>query len=163
MSAPERSDRHSHERPPALRVFSYLPNPRLAKATIAARLCGVAIEVRGAPPRELARWLWDFDARPLEAEDTSAGTVREARVGFAGTLHKTDAFLSAHPFGAVPAAFSPDGKIGIFESNAIARAVVRLAPERYAACTATTPTRRRASTRSWMRASCSRATCRCIC
>ncbi len=128
-------DRHAplagsaHEGAPVLRVVSYLPNPRLAKATIAARLCGVAIEVRGAPPRELARWLWDFDARPLEAEDTPAGTQREARVGFAGALHKTDAFLSAHPFGAVPAAFSPDGKIGIFESNAIARAVVRLASQ----------------------------------
>jgi glutathione S-transferase len=120
----------ARERAPALRVFSYLPNPRLAKATIAARLCGVVIEIRGARPRELAGWLWDFDARPLEAEDNSTGTAREARVGFAGTLHKTDAFLSAHPFGAVPAAFSPDGKIGIFESNAIARAVVRLAPER---------------------------------
>jgi glutathione S-transferase len=120
----------ARERAPALRVFSYLPNPRLAKATIAARLCGVVIEIRGARPREVAGWLWDFDARPLEAEDTSTGTAREARVGFAGTLHKTDAFLSAHPFGAVPAAFSPDGEIGIFESNAIARAVVRLAPER---------------------------------
>jgi glutathione S-transferase len=118
------------ENAPALRIFSYLPNPRLAKATIAARLCGVTLEVRGARPRELARWLWDFDARPLEAEDASADTVREGRVGFAGALHKTDAFLSAHPFGTVPAAFSPDGKIGIFESNAIARAVVRLAPER---------------------------------
>jgi hypothetical protein len=90
------TDRHAalagspHERAPALRVLSYLPDPRLANATIAARLCGVAIEVRGAPPRELARWLWDFDARPLEAEDTSAGTVREARVGFAGTLHVLD-------------------------------------------------------------------------
>jgi glutathione S-transferase len=120
----------AQERVPALRVFSYLPNPRLAKATIAARLCGVTLDVRGAPPRDLARWLWDFDARPLDAEDTPAGTVREGRVGFTGSLHKTDAFLSAHPFGAVPAAFSPDGKIGIFESNAIARAVVRLAPER---------------------------------
>jgi glutathione S-transferase len=124
--APAGSER---ERSPALRVFSYLPNPRLAKATIAARLCGVTIEVRGAPPRELARWLWDFDARPLEAEEAASGTVREARVGFGGTLHKTDAFLSVHPFGAVPAAFSPDGTIGVFESNAIARTVVRLATE----------------------------------
>jgi len=115
---------------PALRIFSYLPNPRLAKATIAARLCGVELEVRGAPPRELARWLWDFDARPLPADGNSPGAAREARVGFAGTLQKTDAFLAAHPFGAVPAAFSADGKIGVFESNAIARAVVRLAPER---------------------------------
>lgn len=118
------------ERPPALRIFSYLPNPRLAKATIAARLCGVTLEIRGASPRELARWLWDFDARPL-ADGESAGEIaREARTGFSGTLHKTEAFLAAQPFGAVPAAFSPDGKIGVFESNAIARAVVRLAPER---------------------------------
>jgi glutathione S-transferase len=114
---------------PVLRIFSYLPNPRLAKATIAARLCGVQLDVRGAPPRELAGWLWDFDARPLDGRDDAGGLRRDARTGFTGTLHKTDAFLAAHPFGAVPAAFSPDGKIGVFESNAIARAVVRLAPE----------------------------------
>jgi elongation factor 1-gamma len=115
---------------PALRIFSYLPNPRIAKATIAARLCGVKLEIRGAPPRELARWLWDFDARPLADDEVSDATTRPARTGFAGSLQKTDAFLAAHPFGAVPAAFSPDGKIGVFESNAIARAVVRLAPGR---------------------------------
>jgi hypothetical protein len=150
------------DRTPALRIFSYLPNPRVAKATIAARLCGVAIEVRGAPPRELANWLWDFDARPLEGENAPAGTVREGRTGFAGTLHKTDAFLSAHPFGAVPAAFSPDGRIGVFESNSIARASCGSRPSARG-CTATTPTRRLASTRSWMQASCSRATYRSIC
>jgi len=115
---------------PALRIFSYLPNPRLAKATIAARLCGVTLEIRGAPPRELARWLWDFDAHPLGDGEGAGETARGARTGFSGTLHKTDAFLAAQPFGAVPAAFSPDGKVGVFESNAIARAVVRLAPER---------------------------------
>jgi glutathione S-transferase len=114
--------------PAALRIFSYLPNPRLAKATIAARLCGVELEVRGAAPRDLAGWLWDFDARPLRDAEASAATSREGRTGFTGTLHKTDAFLAAHPFGTVPAAWSPDGKIGVFESNAIARAVVRLAP-----------------------------------
>ena len=42
-----------------LRIFSYLPNPRIWKATIAARLCGVEIEIRGAPPTELQSWLWD--------------------------------------------------------------------------------------------------------
>jgi len=114
----------------ALRIFSYMPSPRVAKATIAARLCGVRLELRGVAPRELASWLWDFDARPLNASDASVGTERNARTGFAGTLHKTDAFLAAHPFGTVPAAFSPDGAIGVFESNAIARAVVRLAPGR---------------------------------
>ncbi len=111
---------------PVLRVFSYLPNPRLAKATIAARLCGVALEVRGAPPRELGGWLWDFDARPLADGESPAGTARAARTGFAGTLHKTEAFLAAHPFGTVPAAFTPDGKTGVFESNSILRAVVRV-------------------------------------
>ena len=115
---------------PALRVFSYLPNPRLAKATIAARLCGVSLEVRGAPPRELAGWLWDFDARPLEPGESRAETARAPHTGFGGSLHKTDAFLAAHPFGTVPAAFSPDGKIGIFESNSILRAVARLGAEK---------------------------------
>lgn len=110
-----------------LRIFSYLPNPRIWKATIAARLCGVDVEVRGASPMELPGWLWDFDARPLSnAELSSTGDVRAARTGFQGTLHKTDAFLAAHPFGTVPAAFSPDGKVGIFESNSIMRAVARL-------------------------------------
>jgi glutathione S-transferase len=111
---------------PVLRVFSYLPNPRLAKATIAARLCGVEVEIRGATPRELAGWLWDFAARPLAAGESSDATARAARTGFGGTLHKTDAFLAAHPFGTVPAAFSPDGAVGIFESNSILRAVARL-------------------------------------
>ena len=38
-----------------LRIFSYLPNPRIWKATIAARLNGVDLEVRGAKPSELTR------------------------------------------------------------------------------------------------------------
>jgi elongation factor 1-gamma len=111
-----------------IRIFSYLPNPRIWKATIAARLCGVDVEVRGASPAELASWLWDFDARPLSHDEAIAsGDVRAGTVGFQGTpLHKTGAFLEAHPFGTVPAAFSPDGKVGIFESNSIMRAVARL-------------------------------------
>ncbi len=110
-----------------LRIFSYLPNPRIWKATIAARLCGVDVEVRGSSPKELQSWLWDFDARPLPSgeSDSQVGNVR-GKVGFQGTLHKTHAFMEAHPFGTVPAAFSPDGKVGIFESNSIMRAVARL-------------------------------------
>jgi hypothetical protein len=46
-----------------LQIFSYLPNPRIWKATIAARLCGVEVEVRGTSPKELQSWLWNFDAR----------------------------------------------------------------------------------------------------
>src|ERR1700757_4683349 len=117
-----------------LRIFSYLPNPRIWKATIAARLCGVEIEVRGAPPAELQSWLWDFDARPLSPADESTPPAGEqiGRTGFKGVkLRKTAAFLEAHPFGTVPAAFSPDGTVGIFESNSIMRAVARLGEERF--------------------------------
>jgi glutathione S-transferase len=116
-----------------LRIFSYLPNPRIWKATIAARLCGVDVEVRGGSPKELASWLWDFDARALsEDERRASDDVRVGTIGFQGTrLHKTGAFMEAHPFGAVPAAFSPDGKTGIFESNSIMRAVARLGERRF--------------------------------
>ncbi|MBT7759541.1 MAG: glutathione S-transferase, partial [Rhodospirillaceae bacterium] len=110
-----------------LRIFSYMPNPRIWKATIAARLCGVELDLRGAKPGQLADWLWDFDARPLTAEDRAkqGDLARQSRTGFSGQLFKTDAFLAAHPFGTVPAAFSPDGEVGIFESNSIARTVAR--------------------------------------
>lgn len=116
----------------ALRIFSYQPNPRLWKATIAARLNGVDIEVRGAEPAALADWLWDFDARPLRDEDRANSDYQQTgRVGFGGTsLRKTPDFLDAHPFGTVPAAFSGDGRTGIFESNSIARAVARLGEAR---------------------------------
>ena len=111
-----------------LRIFSYLPNPRIWKATIAARLCGIDVEVVGTSPKELTSWLWDFDARPLSGNELAISPdVQVGKVGFQGTsLHKTKAFMEAHPFGAVPAAFSPDGKTGIFESNSIMRAVARL-------------------------------------
>jgi glutathione S-transferase len=117
-----------------LRIFSYLPNPRIWKATIAARLCGVDIEVRGSSPRELQDWLWDFDARPLEEadRDRAKDVERIGHTGFkGGRLFKTDAFLDAQPFGTVPAAFSPDGRTGIFESNSIMRAVARLGESRF--------------------------------
>jgi glutathione S-transferase len=113
-----------------LRIFSYLPNPRIWKATIAARLCDVDLEVRGSSPKELSSWLWDFDARPLAHPDLTSSDTKTGKVGFTGTLHKTPAFIEAHPFGTVPAAFSPDGKTGIFESNSIMRAVARLGERR---------------------------------
>jgi glutathione S-transferase len=112
-----------------LRIFSYLPNPRVWKATIAARFCGVDIEIRGASGMELRDWLWDYDARPLAEQEREAlsSLARTGRVGLTGAkLFKTDAFLVAQPFGNVPAAFGADGKIGIFESNSIMRAVARL-------------------------------------
>jgi elongation factor 1-gamma len=114
-----------------LRIFSYLPNPRIWKATIAARLAGVEVEVRGSSPRELQSWLWDFDARPLAPSEQVPSQEVFGQVGFKGTLHKTSAFMEAHPFGTVPAAFSPDGRVGIFESNSIMRAVARLGESRF--------------------------------
>src|SRR5258708_37718169 len=115
-----------------LRIFSYLPNPRIWKATIAARLCGVEVEVRGSSPKELQSWLWDFDAHPLSGDELATSAYAQiGKVGFTGTLHKTAAFIEAHPFGTVPAAFSPDGKIGVFESNSIMRAVARLGEKRF--------------------------------
>ncbi|MBW1248769.1 glutathione S-transferase family protein [Pseudomonas tolaasii] len=113
-----------------LRIFSYAANPRLWKASIAARLKGVNVDVIGAPVDELYDWLWDFDARPMDDTDRYAmrELLRPARRGLAnGMLYKTEAFLDAHPFGTIPAAFSPDGAIGIFESNSIMRLVARLA------------------------------------
>lgn len=115
-----------------LRIFSYLPNPRIWKATIAARLCNVDVEVRGTSPKEIPSWLWDFDAHPLsDGEVGGSAEVMKGKVGFKGTLHKTRAFIEAHPFGSVPAAFSPDGAIGIFESNSIMRAVARIGESRF--------------------------------
>ncbi len=109
------------------RIFSYLPNPRVWKATIAGRLGGVDIEIVGDRPKALADWLWDFDARPLADAERRADSphARPARRGFGATLYKTDAFLEAHPFGTVPAAFDCSGTVGIFESNSILRAVAR--------------------------------------
>ncbi len=114
---------------PVLRIFSYLPSPRVAKALIAAEFCGVRVETRGDAPAQLQGWLWDYDAHPLDNRERveSSPHARTSRRGFSGTLFKTDAFLCAHPFGTVPAAFGPDGTVGIFESNSILRAVVRAA------------------------------------
>lgn len=112
---------------PSLRIFSYLPNPRVWKALIAAELCGVEVEVTGEASGHLAAWLWDYDARPLPENERNEQSphARPGRRGFRGTLYKTDAFMAAHPFGTVPAAFSPGGLVGIFESNSILRAVAR--------------------------------------
>ena len=117
---------------PVLRIFSYLPNPRVWKSLITARLCDVTVEVVGDEPANLANWLWDFDARLLTASERREESpfARVSRRGFSGTLFKTDDFLRAHPFGTVPAAFSDDGQTGIFESNSILRAVARRGADR---------------------------------
>src|SRR5258706_3762234 len=80
-----------------LRIFSYLPNPRVWKVTITARFCGVELEIRGAPAGELKGWLWDYDARPLAEGEADASIARVGRTGLTGAqLFKTDAFLQAH-------------------------------------------------------------------
>ncbi|MEC9247461.1 MAG: glutathione S-transferase [Pseudomonadota bacterium] len=111
-----------------LRIFSYLPNPRIFKSTIVGRICGVEIEIRGDKPNELSEWLWDFDAKPLKEAENSRLKEKTTRgtKGFSNRLFKTKEFLRAHPYGSVPAAFSPDGEIGIFESNSIMRSVARI-------------------------------------
>ena len=65
---------------------------------------------------------------PLTEEDKIklADKTSQGRTGFSIKLYKTDDFLKAHPYGTIPAAFSSDGKIGIFESNSIMRLVARL-------------------------------------
>lgn len=111
-----------------LRVFSYLPNPRLYKATITARFSGAEIEIVGAHPREISNWLWDYEARELTDDEKSeyASFARQAKTGFSGTIYKTDDFLVANPFGDIPAAFGVEEKVGLFESNSIMRAAARL-------------------------------------
>ena len=128
MTNPSKTESNPEKSPaPALRIFSYLPNPRVWKSLIAADLCDIAVEVVGARPAELGTWLWDYDARLLpESERTELSPhARTSSRGFSGTLYKTDRFLETQPFGTVPAAFSPGGETGIFESNSILRAVAR--------------------------------------
>ena len=43
-----------------IRIFSYLPNPRIWKSVIASRLNGVELDIRGYTPANLANWPWDF-------------------------------------------------------------------------------------------------------
>ena len=114
-----------------LKIFSYLPNPRVWKSLIAGNICGVEVEVIGDKPANLGSWLWDFNAKKLDEDELNPDHeyARTGKRGFSGVLYKTDSFLKAHPFGTVPAAFSPKGDIGIFESNSILRAVARVGKE----------------------------------
>ena len=114
-----------------LKIFSYLPNPRVWKSLIAGNICGVEVEVIGDNPANLGSWLWDFNPKKLDEDELNPDHeyARTGKRGFSGVLYKTDSFLKAHPFGTVPAAFSPKGDIGIFESNSILRAVARVGKE----------------------------------
>ena len=48
-----------------LRVFSYLPNPRVWKAEIAAKILNIPIEILGDKPAEIPNWLWDTNTKKL--------------------------------------------------------------------------------------------------
>ena len=48
-----------------IRIFSYLPNPRVWKSLITGRLGRVKVKVLGDKPKNLVDWLWDFDAEKL--------------------------------------------------------------------------------------------------
>ena len=110
-----------------IRIFSYLPNPRVWKSLITAKFADVKVEVIGDKPKNLSDWLWDYDAKVMSQDENSASPhVRKGKRGFSGDLYKTDEFLEAHPFGTVPAAFVGDDKVGVFESNSIMRSVARL-------------------------------------
>ena len=115
-----------------IRVFSYLPNPRVWKSMIAARLGKVDIKIIGDKPKNLSNWLWDFDALKIDPSelDQIEEFKRISKRGFKGALYKTDKFLKKHPFGTVPAGFNSDGSEGIFESNSIMRAVARLSKDK---------------------------------
>jgi glutathione S-transferase len=113
--------------PEDIRIFSYLPNPRVWKSLITAELGNVELKVIGDKPMNLTNWLWDFDAQKIDVSnlDDLKAFKRESKRGFKGSLYKTDNFLKKHPFGTVPAGFNSDGSEGIFESNSIMRAVAR--------------------------------------
>ena len=120
-----------------LKIFSYLPNPRVWKAEIAAKIADIPVEVIGDKPAEIPNWLWDFEPKKLSDSDKEElkQFERTGKRGFSSALYKTDDFIKLIPFGTVPAAFSPDGKIGIFESNSILR-TSRLVPVGFKSCIA---------------------------
>ena len=97
------------------------------KSIITAKIGGIDLEVVGDKPSNMPNWLWDFDAKPISEEDKQELKSFEikSKRGFRGSLYKTDDFIEQHPFGTVPAGFVGEGRLGVFESNSILRAVAR--------------------------------------
>ena len=97
------------------------------KSIITAKIGGIDLEVVGDKPNNMPNWLWDFDAKPISEEDKQKLKSFEikSKRGFKGSLYKTDDFIEQHPFGTVPAGFVGEGRLGVFESNSILRAVAR--------------------------------------
>ena len=109
-----------------IRIFTYLPSPRVWKALIVADLCDIQLDLRADKPKNLSKWLWDFDARPLTEVSSQDKILIKGKKGFSNILKKTERFLSLNPYGNVPVAFNSKGTIGIFESNSILRLVARI-------------------------------------
>ena len=97
------------------------------KSIITAKIGDMDLEVVGDKPNNMPNWLWDFDAKPISEEDKQELKSFEikSKRGFRGSLYKTDDFIEQHPFGTVPAGFVGEGRLGVFESNSILRAVAR--------------------------------------
>ena len=149
----------------ALRIFSYLPNPRIWKATIAARLCGVEVEVRGASPSDLSQWLWDFDARPIAdvPPDVLSATEHTGRIGFTDRkLYKTAAFLEAQRLAPCRPLSVPTARPA-FSNRTASCALLPASVKGVFRYTAAMRMKRRESIASSTRVSSSRATRRFIC
>ena len=52
-----------------LKIFSYIPNPRVMESIIAGKICGVEVEVIGDKPANLGSWLWDFNPKILDEKE----------------------------------------------------------------------------------------------
>ena len=97
------------------------------KSIITAKIGGVDLEVVGDKPSNMPNWLWDFDAKPISEEDKQELKSFEikSKRGFRGSWDKVDGVIEQHSFGTVPAGFVGEGRLGVFESNSILRAVAR--------------------------------------
>ena len=58
---------HKHLMSEQVRIFSYLPNPRVWKSMIAAKIGKVNLKIIGDKPKNLSNWLWDFDAKEIDS------------------------------------------------------------------------------------------------
>ena len=80
-----------------MRIFSYLPNPRIWKAQIAAAYLDVQLEIIGDRPGELTDWLWDVNPRPLadgERDSLADNAVTGSR-GFSNSTHQDRRLFTA--------------------------------------------------------------------
>ena len=65
-----------------LKIFSYLPNPRVWKAEIAAKVAGIQVEVIGDKPSEIPNWLWDAEPKKLtDADKKNINNLKELARG----------------------------------------------------------------------------------